>query len=71
MYKPEICASCDMPVHGMKLKTLFRLNAAHTGKDDRKKRLKNNATKIMAKNMAGNPVYYSQLLKLIPLNPKS
>lgn len=40
-------------------------------KDDRKKRLKNNASKNMAKNMARNLVYYSQLLKLNPLNPKS
>lgn len=39
--------------------------------DDRRKRLKNNATKHMAKNMARNLVYYSQLLKLNPLIPGS
>ncbi|HEY3249912.1 MAG TPA: NAD(P)H-dependent oxidoreductase, partial [Ignavibacteria bacterium] len=39
--------------------------------DDRKKRLKNDSSKKMAKNMARNLVYYSQLLKLYPLTPQS
>ena len=39
--------------------------------DDRKKRLKNDAAKNMAKNMARNLVYYAQLMKLNPLDPKS
>ncbi len=38
---------------------------------DRKKRLKNDASKHMARNMARNLVYYAQLMKLNPLNPKS
>ena len=37
---------------------------------DRERRLKNEATKHMAKNMARNLVYYAQLLKTHPLNPK-
>jgi multimeric flavodoxin WrbA len=42
-----------------------------TPADDRRKRLKNNASKHMAKNMARNIVYYAQLLKLNPLIPKA
>jgi len=38
---------------------------------DREKRLKNDATKHMAKNLARNLVYYAQLLKKHPLNPKA
>jgi multimeric flavodoxin WrbA len=37
---------------------------------DRERRLKNEATKHMAMNMARNLVYYAQLLKMHPLNPK-
>ena len=37
---------------------------------DRERRLKNKATKHMAMNMARNLVYYAQLLKAHPLNPK-
>lgn len=37
---------------------------------DREKRLKNDATKHMAKNLARNLVYYAQLLKKFPLVPK-
>ncbi len=37
---------------------------------DRERRLKNQATKHMAMNMARNLVYYAQLLKTHPLNPK-
>ncbi|RJQ29999.1 NADPH-dependent oxidoreductase [Candidatus Parcubacteria bacterium] len=37
---------------------------------DRERRLKNEATKHMAKNLARNLVYYAQLLKKHPLNPK-
>lgn len=37
---------------------------------DRERRQKNDATKHMAKNMARNLVYYSQLLKKYPLEPK-
>ncbi len=37
---------------------------------DREKRLKNEATKHMAKNLARNLMYYSQLLRLHPLEPK-
>jgi multimeric flavodoxin WrbA len=39
-------------------------------KDDRKKRLVNEATKHMAYNLARNLVYYGQLLKMHPLIPK-
>ena len=39
-------------------------------KDDREKRLANDATKHMAKNLARNLVYYAQLLKKNPLVPK-
>jgi len=39
--------------------------------EDREKRLKNESTFHMAKNMARNLVYYAQLLKLHPLNPKN
>jgi multimeric flavodoxin WrbA len=38
--------------------------------DDREKRLRNNATKNMAMNMARNLVYYAQLLKQHPLTMK-
>lgn len=38
-------------------------------KDDRAKRLKNEATMHMAKNLARNVVYYAQLLKKYPMNP--
>lgn len=38
---------------------------------DRERRLKNEATKHMAKNLARNLVYYAQLLKEHPLVPKS
>lgn len=38
--------------------------------DDREKRLRNQATKTMAKNMARNLVYYAQLLKQHPLTMK-
>ena len=38
--------------------------------DDRAKRLRNNATSNMAKNMARNLVYYAQLLKQHPLTMK-
>ena len=38
--------------------------------DDREKRLRNKATKNMAKNMARNLVYYAQLLKEHPLTMK-
>jgi multimeric flavodoxin WrbA len=38
---------------------------------DRERRLKNKATEHMAKNMARNLVYYAQLLKEHPLNPKT
>ncbi len=38
--------------------------------DDRAKRLKNDASKHMAKNLARNLVYYAQLLKKHPMNPK-
>ncbi|MBS1910387.1 MAG: NAD(P)H-dependent oxidoreductase [Bacteroidetes bacterium] len=38
--------------------------------DDRAKRLMNGATSAMAKNMARNLVYYAQLLKANPLEPK-
>ena len=38
--------------------------------DDREKRLRNKATKNMAKNMARNLVYYAQLLKQHPLTMK-
>ena len=38
--------------------------------DDREKRLRNNATQNMAKNMARNLVYYAQLLKEHPLTMK-
>lgn len=38
--------------------------------DDREKRLRNQATKNMAKNMARNLVYYAQLLKEHPLTMK-
>ena len=37
---------------------------------DRERRLKNDATKHMAKNLARNLVYYAQLLKQYPLIPK-
>lgn len=37
---------------------------------DRERRLKNDATKHMAKNLARNLVYYAQLLKKYPLSPK-
>ena len=37
---------------------------------DRERRLMNEATKHMAKNLARNLVYYAQLLKMHPLNPK-
>jgi hypothetical protein len=37
---------------------------------DRAKRLKNQATKAMAKNMARNPVYCAQILKEHPLTMK-
>ena len=36
---------------------------------DREKRLVNDASKHMAKNMARNLVYYAQLLKKHPLEP--
>jgi multimeric flavodoxin WrbA len=39
--------------------------------DDREKRLRNNATKNMAMNMARNLVYYAQLLKQHPLTMKA
>ena len=39
--------------------------------DDREKRLKNQATKTMAKNLARNLVYYAQLLKEHPLEMKA
>ena len=39
-------------------------------KTDRERRLKNEATKHMAMNMARNLVYYAQLLKMHPLVPK-
>ncbi|MEE9235937.1 MAG: NAD(P)H-dependent oxidoreductase [Candidatus Acidoferrales bacterium] len=39
--------------------------------EDREKRLKNQATQHMAKNMARNLLFYSQLLKMHPLVPKS
>jgi len=38
---------------------------------DREKRLKNEASKHMAKNLARNLLYYSQLLKMHPLVPKA
>ncbi len=38
--------------------------------DDRAKRLKNDASKSMARNMARNLVYYARLLKANPLQPK-
>ena len=38
---------------------------------DREKRLRNDATKHMAKNLARNLVYYAQLLKQRPLVPKA
>ncbi|MGH9579591.1 MAG: flavodoxin family protein, partial [Terriglobales bacterium] len=38
--------------------------------EDRAKRLKNNASQHMAKNMARNLLFYSQLLKMHPLVPK-
>ena len=38
--------------------------------EDRAKRLKNQASAEMAKNMARNLVYYAQLLKQHPLVPK-
>ncbi|HVZ40011.1 MAG TPA: NAD(P)H-dependent oxidoreductase [Candidatus Kapabacteria bacterium] len=38
--------------------------------DDRAKRLMNGATGAMAKNMARNLVYYAQLLKANPLEPR-
>ena len=38
-------------------------------KTNRKDRLKNKASKIMAKKMAHNLVYYANLLKKYPLNP--
>ncbi len=37
----------------------------------REKRLKNQATKAMTKNMARNLVYYAQLLKDHPLETKA
>jgi len=37
--------------------------------DDRRKRLENNAVKMMAENMARNLVYYAELLKMHPLEP--
>jgi len=37
--------------------------------DDRAKRLANDATAHMAKNLARNLVYYAQLLKKNPLTP--
>jgi hypothetical protein len=36
---------------------------------DRERRLKNDASKHMAKNLARNLVYHAQLLKRHPLNP--
>lgn len=39
-------------------------------KEDREKRLKNEATKHMAKNLARNLVYYAQLISKHPLSPK-
>ncbi len=39
-------------------------------KTDRKRRLKNKAAKHMAHNMARNLVYYAQLLKQHPMEPK-
>ena len=39
--------------------------------DDREKRLKNQATKTMAKNLARNLVYYAQLLRDHPLEMKA
>ncbi len=39
--------------------------------DDRAKRLANDATAHMAKNLARNLVYYAQLLKKNPLTPKA
>jgi multimeric flavodoxin WrbA len=39
-------------------------------KDDREKRLKNEATQHMAKSLARNLVYYARLLKKHPLVPK-
>lgn len=38
---------------------------------DRERRLNNEATRHMAKNLARNLVYYSKLLKKHPLNPKN
>lgn len=38
---------------------------------DREKRLKNDASKHMAKNVARNLLYYAQLLKMHPLVPQS
>lgn len=38
---------------------------------DREKRLKNEASRHMAKNLARNLLYYSQLLKMHPLVPKA
>ncbi len=39
-------------------------------KEDRQKRLKNEATQHMAKNMARNLVYYAKLLAIYPMEPK-
>ncbi len=39
-------------------------------KTDRERRLKNEATRHMAANLARNLIYYSQLLKTHPLIPK-
>ena len=38
--------------------------------EDRQKRLKNEATKHMAANLARNLVFYARLLKQHPLEPK-
>lgn len=40
-------------------------------KDDRAKRLVNKATEHMAKNLARNLMYYGQLLKKFPMEPKN
>jgi multimeric flavodoxin WrbA len=40
-------------------------------REDRPKRLRNDATAHMAKNLARNLVYYGQLLKMHPLVPKA
>ncbi|MGH9669051.1 MAG: hypothetical protein ACRD3A_02945 [Terriglobales bacterium] len=72
MYKTKPCHSCEMPKKAPV--EVLVLNASLIGQppsQDREKRLKNNACKHMAKNVARNLLYYAQLLKMHPLVPQA